>query len=108
MKRYALLTALGIGYVSLGLAQRNTETAAPQTQSEGAKAEKSGSAKDKVTTNDTVFNPNDKTDKSTGKPKTKGSKNNPKPDSPPNPPVADPHEDPISPVNTPKAGNLPK
>jgi hypothetical protein len=108
MKTLALLAALTIGSVPAMVGQTTGDTApAPQS---GAKT---GSAKDSVTTNDSVFNPNDNAKKGSDKaadgklPKDKGAKNDTKPVSPPNPPVIDPKEDTGSPVKTPKAGELP-
>jgi hypothetical protein len=100
MKTIALLTVLTLASVSGTFAQTG-------------KSGTAGTSGDSVTTNDSVYNPNDGTKKGTGEanngklPKDKGSKNNTKPVSPPNPPVVDPHEDPSSPVNTPKTGNPP-
>jgi hypothetical protein len=93
MKTFVLLAALTIGTVPAMVGQ----TAG-------------GSAKDSVTTNDSVFNPNDtKSAKTNDKaangklPKDKSAKgdtkNDTKPVSPPNPPVVDPHGDTGSPVN---------
>jgi hypothetical protein len=119
MKRLALLAALGIGSVSFSVGQEpaaQPANASPGAQTGDSKAGKSGSSNSKVTTDDTVFNPDDKTNNAknkgasgkSGDKRDKGdTKNNAKPVSPPNPPVVDPHEDPTSPVNTPKAGNLP-
>jgi hypothetical protein len=105
---FALLAALTIAGVPAMVGQ-TTDHGAPQTQS-GAK---SGSAHDSVTTNDSVYSPNDNAKKGTdntanGKlPKDKEAKGTTKPASPPNPPVVDPKEDTGSPVKTPKAGEIP-
>ena len=91
MKTFLLLAAFTIGSVPAMVGQ----TAG-------------GSAKDSVTTNDSVFNPNyTKSAKTNDKaangklPKDKGTKNDTKPVRPPNPPAVDPHQDTGSPVNTP-------
>jgi hypothetical protein len=108
MKIFALLAALTVGSVPAMVAQ-TAGGGAPAPQS-GAK---SGSARDSVTTSDSVYNPADIAKAGSDRPangklpKDKGAKNNTKPVSPPNPPVVDPHENPGSPVNTPKAGDVP-
>ncbi len=101
MKKIVFLTVLAVGSVPMTFAQAT------------GKSGTAGTSGDSVTTNDSVYNPNDGTKKGTsdannGKlPKDKGSKNNTKPASPPNPPVVDPHEDPSSPVNAPPTGSAP-
>jgi len=95
MKTFVLLAALTLGSVPAMMGQAT-----------------GGSAKDSVTTNDSVFNPNDTNPAKTsdkganGKlPKDKGAKdgtkNDTKPVRPPNQPGVDPHGNTGSPVNTP-------
>jgi hypothetical protein len=99
MKNILFLMVLAVGSVPMTFAQATGESGT------------AGTSRDSVTTNDSVYNPNDGSkkganDANNGKlPKDKGPKNNTKPVSPPNAPVVDPHEDPSSPVNTPTTGS---
>ena len=117
MNKAVMLVALGIASMPLSFAQAGApgggSASAPATQSRGSEnGNKAGkAAPPKVTTDDSVYDSGNKPASGpatqNGKAKKPGQ-NNTKPQSPPNPPVVDPHEDPTSPVNVPKTGNVPK
>ena len=89
MKR---LLWIGVISVPLALAQQSSKPATP----------------DKVTTDDSVYNPNGGPgDKASDDAKTKAPKGD-KTGTPPNGPVASPDQNPAVPPAAPKEGNLPK
>jgi len=109
MKRLAIVLSIGITSLGVGFAQNGSPGASGKPDQT---VQKPGS-KDKVTTDDSVYNPaggpGDKSGKAaadSGK-KKQGDKASSKPETPPNPPIIDPHENPASPQNAPKEGNLP-
>jgi hypothetical protein len=99
MKRLQTILSIGLLALPLAFGQSN----GPPSQSGKTRST------DKVTTDDSVYNPNGGPgDKTSDDAKTKAKPKKKRPETPPNPPVVSPHEDPTSPVNRPKEGNVPE
>jgi hypothetical protein len=98
MKRLETILSIGLLALPLAFGQSNGGGSQSNSPSQSQKTKK-----DKVTTDDSVYKPN-------GGPGDKASDDakNKRQQTPPNPPVVSPHEDPTSPVNRPKEGNVPE
>jgi len=99
MKRLETILSIGLLTLPMAFAQSN----GGGSQGNSPSQSQSQNKKDKVTTDDSVYKPN-------GGPGDKASDDakNKRQQTPPNPPVVSPHEDPTSPVNKPKEGNVPE
>jgi hypothetical protein len=92
INRWIPILALGVFSLPLAVAQ-----SAPADADQTAFQDKQPKSKDGVTTDDTALKPGE-----SGSTKTKQGKSRKAPKSPPNPPIADPQQNPSSPVKQPK------